>query len=627
MKKYLFTLLTIIIMAANLNTTKAQQYGSRNEIPDKYKWNLKDFFMSNDEWQDVRKEVESELPKLSEYKGKLGESADALYSALHLYIDIQKKYYKLLVFAKRQGDEDLNIAGNQELVQQTDALGTQFSEATAFIGPELLSIDPAKISKYLSEKKELSEFKFFIESAQRLREHTLSDGEESILATAGMLGSNNSTVFNIFDNAEKPNNTVTLSNGQEVTLDAAGYARYRGTSNRSDREKVMAGKFDSYEKFKNTFGANLAGKLRTDWFFAKTRKYNSTLERSLDANNIPVSVYENLIKQINENLPALHRFLNLKKRMLGVDQLHYYDLYAPVVANVEFNFTVDQGQKLLLDVFKPLGEEYVNTVKKAFDERWIDYYPTPGKRSGAYSHGAAYDVHPVILMNWTDDYNSVSTLAHELGHTMHSYFSNTNQPFVDASYATFVAEIASTINQNFLNDYMVEHAKSDEEKLFLLGSYLNLLRSTIYRQTSFAEFEWEVHKKIENNEPVTGQSLSNIYFDIVKRYYGSDDGVCKVDDYIQYEWAYIPHFLNYTYYVYQYSTSLIYATAIAEKIKTEGQPAIDKYYNILKGGGSDYPVNLIKKAGIDPLSSEAFDITIKKMNDVMDQIEEILAKK
>ena len=473
----------------------------------------------------------------------------------------------------------------------------------------------------------MEEYRFFIESTQRLREHTLSNAEESLLATAGMLTSNNSSVYNIFDNAEKPNNTVTLSNGEEVVVDAAGYARWRGTSNREDREKVMQAKFDSYEKFKNTFGANLAGKLRTDWFFAKARKYNSTLESSLDGNNIPVSVYKNLIDQVNKNLPTLHRFLKLKKEMLGVDELHYYDLYTSLVDNVKFDFTVDEGQKLLLDVFKPLGKEYVNTVKKAFDNRWIDYYPTPGKRSGAYSHGAAYDVHPVILMNWTDDYNSVSTLAHELGHTMHSYFSSKNQPFATADYPTFVAEIASTFNENLLNHYMVKHAKSDEEKLYLLGSYLELLRATIFRQTSFAEFEWEVHKKIENNEPITGQSLSDIYYNIVKKYYGADEGVCLVDDYIQYEWAYIPHFINYTYYVYQYSTSLIYATAIAEKIKTEGQQEIDKYYNILKGGGSDYPVNLVKKAGVDPLSSEAFDITIKRMNDVMDQIEEILAKK
>jgi len=252
--------------------------------------------------------------------------------------------------------------------------------------------------------------------------------------------------------------------------------------------------------------------------------------------------------------------------------------------------------------------------------------PNPGKRSGAYSNGATYDEHPYILMSWTDDYESVSTLAHEMGHTMHSYYSNTNQPFATSDYPIFVAEIASTTNETLLNHYMVEQAKTDEEKLYLLGSYLELLRTTIFRQTQFAEFEWEIHKLVEKGEPVTGEQMSKIYYDLVKKYYGSDEGHCVADPYIAYEWEYIPHFVNYTYYVYQYSTSIIYGTAFADKILNEGQPAVDNYYNILKGGNSDYPLNLIKKAGIDPLSSEAFELTMKKMNEVMDQIEDILNK-
>ena len=273
-----------------------------------------------------------------------------------------------------------------------------------------------------------------------------------------------------------------------------------------------------------------------------------------------------------------------------------------------------------------MGDEYVSTVSKALNERWIDYYPNAGKRSGAYSSGGAYDVHPYILLNWNDDYESVSTLGHELGHTMHSYFSSKHQTFPNSGYATFVAEIASTFNDNLFNSYMVENAKTDEEKLYLLGSYLELLRTTIFRQTSFAEFEWEIHKKIENGEPLTGDEMSNIYYDIVKKYYGHDYGHCVVDDYIRYEWAYIPHFLNYTYYVFQYSTSLIYATAFAEKINEEGNTAVQGYYKILKGGGSKYPIDLIRDAGLDPLSSEPFELAMKKMNKVMDDIEAILNK-
>jgi oligoendopeptidase F len=346
----------------------------------------------------------------------------------------------------------------------------------------------------------------------------------------------------------------------------------------------------------------------------------------LNADNLPVSVYTTLIEQINKNLPTLHRALDLKKRMLGVDELHYYDLYVPLVEKVDMSFTVDEGQKVLLDALKPLGEEYVSTLQKAYENRWIDYMPTTGKRSGAYSSGGAYDVHPYILMNWTDDYESVSTLAHELGHTMHSYFSNKTQPFAKADYATFVAEIASTVNENLLNDYAVKNAKSDEEKLYLLGSYLELLRTTIFRQTSFAEFEWEIHKKVEAGEPITGEDMCSIYEGIVKKYYGHDAGHCVVDDYIQYEWSYIPHFLGYNYYVFQYATSLIYGTAIVEKINVEGQSAVNSYYNILKGGGSKYPTELIQDAGIDPMSPEPVTLTMKKMNKVMDQMEEILSK-
>jgi oligoendopeptidase F len=290
------------------------------------------------------------------------------------------------------------------------------------------------------------------------------------------------------------------------------------------------------------------------------------------------------------------------------------------------NYEVEKGQKLLLDVLEPMGAEYTSTLEKAYNDRWIDYFPTRGKVSGAYSAGA-YGAHPYILMNWTDDFNSVSTLAHELGHTMHSYFTNKNQPYVYSNYSTFVAEIASTLNENLLYDYMIKNAKNDEERLYLLGSYLELLRTTIFRQTSFAEFELRTHTKIENAEPLTGEAISEIYYDIVKKYYGHDKGHCIVDPYIAYEWAYIPHFVHYVYYVYQYSTSLIYSTAFAEKIQNEGDAAVTKYYTILNGGNSEYPIDLIKQAGLDPLSSEAFDLTMKRMNDVMDQMEEILDKR
>jgi len=618
-------LLTILFISISQNLIAQNE--ERDAIDPKYKWDNTIIYADVDAWKAAKDELAAKMQKIDDYKGKLNESADNLYKTISLYADCLKELYLTYDYASRVADEDLRVGANQENRQQMEALGTKFSEITSFLSPEILSIDPATIEKFYKEKPELKNYAFMIENIQRLREHTLAPEQEKILASAGLVTGNPSNVYNIFNNAEQPNPKVTLSDGKEVELSSSAYVRYRTAPNREDRSKVFKAVFEGYGDFQNTIGQNLAGKVSGDWFYAKNRKYDSSLEMSLNGNNIPTSVYKTLIDQINKNIPTLHRFLELKKRMLGVDTLHYYDLYTSVVKQVDLNYTVDEGQKLLLNVFKPLGEEYVNTVKKAFDNRWIDYYPTPGKRSGAYSSGAAYDYHPYILMNWNDDYNALSTLAHELGHTLHSYFSNKNQPFIYSDYATFVAEIASTTNETLLNDYLVKHAKTDDEKLFLLGSYLELLRTTIFRQTSFAEFEWDIHKKIEAGESLTGEKMSDIYYDIVKRYYGNDEGVCVVDDYIKYEWAYIPHFINYTYYVYQYSTSLIYATAFAEKIIKEGQPAVDKYYKILKGGGSDYPINLIKKAGIDPMTSEAFDLTIAKMNSVMDQIEAILDNK
>lgn len=613
----------VLIMAKG---NKAQTI-ERKDVPEKYKWDNSIIYKSVDDWNNDKETLEAQIQMLKTFQGKMGKNAELFYTTLKLYFDIYKTYYKFSDYAFRVADEDLRISANQSLNQISTNIGTKLAEAASFINPEILSLDNDKIKKFFEEKKELNEFKFYVDDILRLRPHTLTTREEEILASAGLITSTPSELHSIFDNAEKPNPKVKLSTGETVELNAANYNKYRTVPNRKDRELVMRSMFENYKKFQNTFGANLVGKIRGDFFYAKNRKYESVLESSLNANNIPVSVYENLINQIHNNLPTLHRFLKLKAKMLGVKDLHYYDLYTPLVKSIKFNFTVEEGQKLLLDVFKPMGEEYVSTVKKSFDERWIDYIPTTAKRSSAYSSGAQYDLHPYILMNWTDDYESVSTLAHELGHTMHSYFSNKNQTFVNAQYPIFVAEIASTMNENLLNNYMVNNVKSDEEKLYLLGSYLDLLRTTIFRQTSFAEFEWEVHKRIEKGEPVTGEDLSKLYLDIVRKYYGHDQGACTVDDYIAYEWAYIPHFVNYTYYVYQYSTSLIYATAFAEKVINEGKPAVDKFYNILKGGSSDYPIELIKKAGIDPLSSEAFDLTMKKMNKVMDMMESLISKK
>lgn len=610
--------------AITLITSSFSQSPERKDVPDKYKWNLADMYPALTDWQADIKKVDGEIDNFASYKGKLAENSQTLLNALNSYFDMLKVFYKASTYAGNLSNEDVRISENQALLQQLSSVGTKFSETASYFEPEILLIPKEKIEKFFKEKPELETYSVYIDNIQRLRAHTLSEAEEKILASFGLIAGNQNTVYSIFADGEKPNPKITLSDGEDVELSPAAYTRVRTVENRADRKKVFEAFFNGYGDFKNTLGANLVGKVKKDWVFAKDRKYKSSLEAALSSDNLPTSIYTTLIEQVNKSLPTLYRFLDLKKRMLGVDTLHYYDLYTPIVKKVDLKFTVEQGQQVILDALKPMKSEYLSTVKKSFDNRWIDFIPTDGKRSGAYSSGGAYDIHPYILMNWNDDYESLSTLAHEMGHTMHSYYSNATQPFAKSDYATFVAEIASTTNETLLNNYMVANAKSDEEKLFLLGSYLELLRTTIFRQTSFAEFELEIHKRIEQGQPLTGNDLCKIYYDIVKKYYGNDAGHCVVDPYIQYEWAYIPHFMGYNYYVFQYSTSLIYATAFAEKIVNEGSPAVDNFYKILKGGGSKYAVDLIKDAGIDPLSPEPFELAMKKMNKVMDQIEEIL---
>ena len=616
--KYLIiSLLLISFFAINAQTL------DRKDVPEKYKWNLQDVYKSVDDWKADFNKITSQINEVEKYKGKLGENAETFYNALTSYFNLQKEFAKLYDYASKLSDENLNISSNQALKQQASNLGTKISENLAFFKPEILEIDTSKIKQFFNEKKDLEQFSVFVDNIIRLKAHTLSKKGEELLASFGSVTDTPYDVFSIFNNAEMPSPEVKLSTGEEIKLTSSSYTKYRAVENRGDREKIFKAFFENYAKFQNTMGANLAGKEKSDVVYAKDRNYKSSLEASLAPNNIPTSVYENLITQIHNSLPTLKRFLQLKKQMLGVDTLHYYDLYTPIVKQVKMNFTVEQGQQVILNALKPLGEKYLVTIQKAFDDRWIDYMPTAGKRSGAYSSGASYDFHPYILMNWNDDYYSVSTLAHELGHTMHSYFSNKNQPYAKSDYPIFVAEIASTLNESLLNNYMVQHANSKEEKLYLLGSYLELLRTTIFRQTLFAEFELDAHKMAEKGEPITGEALSKLYFKLTKEYYGNNEGDCIVDPYIAYEWEYIPHFY-YNYYVYQYATSLIYATALSEKILKEGQPAVDNYYKLLKGGDSKFPIELIKEAGIDPLSAEPFKITMDKMNKIMDQIEAII---
>jgi oligoendopeptidase F len=601
------------------------QERDRGKIPDRFKWNLAEIYPSDDAWRAAKDKMVAEIPKIREFQGKLTASAAQLADALDLVTRLNKDFSRVYVYASMMADQDTRVSTYQAMQQEMIQIGSKLSAEAAFIEPEILKADRATINRFVEGEKRLSVYRLYLDDIQRRREHTLSDAEEKILAGASIMASAPSTVYGIFADADFPYPSVTLADGKTVKVDNAGFNLYRAVPNRGDREKVMAAFFGALGKYRGTFGATLNAQIQSDVFNARTRKYSTALEGALDGPNIPTTVYMRLVDGVNKHLPTFHRYLSLRKKMMGVSELHYYDLYAPLVASADLNYPIEQGQELVLASFKPLGADYINVVKRAFNERWIDVYPTEGKRSGAYSNGGAYDVHPYMLLNYNNKYNDVSTLAHELGHAMHSYYSNKTQPYATASYPIFLAEVASTFNEALLIDSMLKTITDRDVKLSLLGNYLEGIKGTVFRQTQFAEFELRAHEMVEKGQPLTGEALDKLYEEITRKYYGHDKGVTKVDDYIAHEWAFIPHFYR-QYYVFQYATSFTASSALSEKVLAGDPAATKRYLTLLSAGGSKYPIELLKDAGVDMTSDEPLELTMKKMNRVMDEIEKLLTK-
>ncbi|MFA9388431.1 MAG: oligoendopeptidase F [Prolixibacteraceae bacterium] len=616
-------LFTLFSMFAAMNSYSQK---TRSEIADQYKWNLNDVYGSEESWRTAKTELTQKLDEVEQFKGTLTQSAQNLLNCLEWNSNVTKEASKLYIYAGMNSDldtRDMKFTGMKQELQQ---LFSDFGAKSAFIQPEILSAEWSTIDGFIQSEPKLEMYRMGLENMFRTKKHTLSEAEERIMALSGMIGGTAQQVYSTFSNAELPQPEVTLSDGEKISIGSAEYSKYRASSNRADREIVFDAYWNNYAKFKASFGEMLYGNVKTDMFNAKARHYESSLEAALYPNDIPTDVYHSLVENVNKNLPAFHRYLKIKKRMMGVDTLKYLDLYAPVVKDVEEKYSYDEAKAIILEALKPLGSEYVATVKKAIDERWIDVYPTPGKRSGAYSNGAHYDGHPFILLNYTNLYDDVSTMAHELGHTMQSYFSNKNQPYPLADYQIFVAEVASTFNEVLLFNYMIKRVENDDLKLSLLMNWLDRFKGTLFRQTQFAEFELKIHEAAEAGQPLTGDTFSEMYTDIVNRYYGHNEGVCYVDDYINMEWAFIPHFY-YNFYVYQYSTSFTASMSLAEKVMSGDKETLKNYMNFLGAGGSDYPIDLLKAAGVDMTSSDPFEKTISAMNKVMDEIEKILDKK
>lgn len=618
--------IVIVVLVVALSALGASaQERERAQIPEANKWDLTALYPTEAAWRQAKDRVAQQIPSIRQYQGKLGQSASSLLEALTTMSGIAKELGRVSLYASLLGDQDTREAGPQAMRQEVTRLVSTFSADASFAEPEILGMSRDTVARFIKEKPELKVYEHYLDDIQRRKAHTASASEEQIIAEAGLMAPAASSVFGMFFDADFPYPSVTLSDGRTAKLTSASFSYYRALPNREDRQKVMAAFFGALGAYRRTFGATTNANAQKDLFYMKARKYSTTLEAALNENNIPVSVYTSLIEGVNASLPTFHRYLKLRKRMMGVGELHYYDLYAPLVASVDLKYPVEKAQTEVLAALQPLGRDYTAVIQKAFTDRWIDLYPNPGKRAGAYSDGAAYDVHPYMLLNYNGAYADMSTLAHELGHTVHSYLSNKTQPFPTADYPIFVAEVASTFNEALLIDHMLKGNLDDATKLSLLGNYLENIKGTVFRQTQFAEFELRVHQMAEKGEPITGDTLSALYGSLTKKYYGHDAGVCVVDDYVANEWAFIPHFYR-SYYVYQYATSFTASAALAERVLAGDTATRDRFLQFLSSGGSDYPVALLKKAGVDMTTREPLDLTMRTMNRVMDEMEKLLAK-
>jgi len=598
----------------------------RTEVAPEYTWNTADLYPDAAAWRNAMNQLNDLVPEITAFQGKLASSARDLYACLELRTELSRRFGRLSTYAGLLSDQDTRDSEALAMKQETSQLGVDFSSRLAFIEPEIAALTSARIDQFIAQEEGLETYAFYLRDVLRRKAHKLSAAEEKIVAEAGLMSDAAYSTYSIFSNAELPYPEVKLSDGTTVLVDQAGYSRYRTLPVREDREKVFQAFFTTLGQFRRTFGTQLYANVKRDMFYARARRYENCLSTALDDNAIPVEVYHALIRNINTNLPTFHRYLKLRQRMLGVPQLEYHDLYAPVVKGVELNYAYDEARQLILTALAPLGSDYQKVVEEAFRSRWIDLYPTTGKRSGAYSNGSAYDVHPYILMNYSGQYNDVSTLAHELGHALHSHFSNSSQPYPLADYPIFVAEVASTLNEALLIDHILKTIKDDDIRLSLLMSHLDGIKGTLFRQTQFAEFELAIHEAAERGETLTGDKLTELYRAIFRKYYGADQGICDVDDLYALEWAFIPHFY-YNFYVYQYSTAFTASTALSRKILNHEKGAVESYLAFISAGGSDYPIELLKKAGVDMTSTEPFTQAMAAMNRTMDEIEKILDKR
>ncbi|MCX7569782.1 oligoendopeptidase F [Tumebacillus sp. DT12] len=591
----------------------------RSEIETAYQWNLGTMYQSNEEWERDYQKAQEMFPQVEAFKGRLGESSATLLAALRLQDEIAQVLENVYVYANMNSHTDTANSANQALADRSNTLMAKAMSSLSFYKPEILELPAETLEQFLKENEDLRVYGTFLQRLMDEKEHVLSPELEDLLARTSELADAPDTIFSMLTNADLEFGTVEDSQGNEHAVSEGMYRLLLENRDRVLRENAFKRLFGTYGKFRNTLSAAYSANVKKDVFYAQAKKYNSSLEMSLFPDNVPTDVYNNLIAAVHENLDTMHRYVALRKKVLKVDDLHYYDLFVPMVENVEMSVTYEEAKEKSLTALAPLGDEYVSVVKRSFDENWIDVYPNQGKRSGAYSWGS-YSSSPFILMNYNDSLDSLFTLVHELGHSVHSYYSHKDQPYVYGNYTIFVAEVASTLNENLLLEKLLAETTDKQQRMYLLNHSLDQFRSTMFRQTMFAEFEKICHATIEEGGALTADVLREIYGDLNKKYYGPD---LVIDDELHNEWSRIPHFYN-SFYVYKYATGFAAAIALGRQIMGEGAPAVERYLNFLSGGSSKDPLDLLKGAGVDMSSPQPIHDALQVFKERLAELEQLM---
>ena len=596
----------------------------RRDVPTPYTWKIEDLFPSLEAWQAEKEVVQTMIASVGEKARGWTASAAAMFFLLDLVDRIDMKNGRLSAYAGHQGDTDMGNTLYQSMQGEIRSIMVQLNSSLAFLQPDILALGADKFSAFLKAEPRLAAYRFSIESILREKEHILPGDQQRIASLTGLFAGTSGRASGMLNDVELPPAEITTSDGQNVFLTYSAYMRLRASKNAADRTLAMTAFWKNQKKFANTLAILQDGAIKQHWFHAQIRNYPDCLTARLFSENISPDVYRQLIRSVHEYLPSLQRYLALKQKLLGLPKLRYEDTYASAVQAVDKTYTLNEARKLIEESLKPLGKEYAAGLEQAFDNRWMDLYPNKGKESGAYSDGV-YGLHPYIKLNYNGQFDAVSTMAHELGHAMHSQFANQAQPYATANYTTFLAEIASTFNEHLLVRQLLKNEKDDLFKLYILDNYLDGFRTTLYRQTLFAEFELAMHNRVEQGQTLTADWLDQKYLELVRQYYGHDRGVCQVDDYIEVEWNRIPHF-HMNYYVFQYSTGIIASMALSDMVLHGGKNEQSRYLECLKAGGSDYPLAILKKAGLDMTTPAPYAAALKRFDQLVGEMETIVAR-